>query len=56
MYVNTAIRQITKCNTCILAFTKNNKNNSYNLTGRVPTASSIKHTELVPVRLGKQKV
>ena len=56
IYVNTAIRQITKCNTCILAFTKNNKNNSYNLTGRVPTASPIKHTELVPVRLGKQKV
>ena len=45
MFVNRAIRQITNCNTCILAFTKNNKNNCYNLTGRVPTASPIKHTD-----------
>ena len=56
IYVNTAIREITNCNICILAFTKNNKNNCYNLTGRVPTASPIKHTDLVPVRLWKENV
>ena len=56
MYVNTAIRKITNCNICILALTKNNKNNFYKLTGPVPTASPINHTDLVPVRLWKENV
>ena len=45
-----------KGNICILALTKSNNNNCYNLTGRARTVSPIKHTGLVPVRLGKQKV
>ena len=50
-YVNTAKRQhLYSC------FHKSNNNNCYNLTGRARTVSPIKHTGLVPVRLGKQKV
>ena len=45
-----------KGNICILALTKSNNNNCYNLTGRARTVSPIKHTGLVPVKLGKQKV
>ena len=45
-----------KGNICILALTKANNNNCYNLTGRARAVSPIKHTGLEPVRLGKQKV
>ena len=45
-----------KGNICILAFTKSNNNNCYNLTGRARTVSPIKYTALVQFRLGKQKV
>ena len=44
-----------KGNICILAFTKSNNNNCYNLTGWARTVSPIKHTGFVPVRLGIKK-
>ena len=44
-----------KGNICILAFTKSNNNNCYNLTSRARTASPIKHTGLVPLGWGNKK-
>ena len=40
-----------KGNICILALTKGNNNNCYNLTGRARAISPIKHTGLEPVSL-----